>query len=381
MTGPSQHSYWSVLALTGVLTLTLGLALASPATAGSEGKFYQQHNLVSDIPDFADHTDPNLVNAWGLALGDSTFFWVADNGTGVSTLYNGAGELAPVGSPLVVTIPGGKPTGVVFNGTSDFVVGDICPPGSNPCPSLFIFATETGVIAGWNPFVPAFLSNTAIVKVPSSDAIYKGLALASIGPNNFLYAANFHAGTIDVFDKDFAPVLLSPGAFVDPKLPDGYAPFNIQELGGQLYVAYAKQDEDKADEVAGKGNGFVDIFNPNGDFVERVDSRGKLNAPWGLAFAPDNFGRFSGDLLVGNFGDGLINAYTREGDHFHFHGQLKAPDGQPVQIDGLWALRFGKGGANNGPENVLFFTAGPEDESHGLFGSLTACKRSECGNP
>jgi len=382
MTGRSQRSYWSVLALTSILILTLGLALPSSATAGNEKKFYQQHDLASDIPGLADNFDPNLVNGWGLAVGDSTFFWVADNATGVSTLYNGAGERAPIGSPLVVTIPGGKPTGTVFNGTSDFVIGNNClPTGFSPCPSLFIFATETGAIAGWNPFVPAFLSSVAIVKVPSSDAIYKGLALASFGSNNYLYAANFHAGTIDVFDKDFHPVLLPPGSFTDPKLPDGYAPFNIQELGGQLYVAYAKQDDEKEDEVKGKGNGYVDVFNPNGTFVQRVASRGKLNAPWGLVFAPaDSFGRFSGDLLVGNFGDGLINAYTPEGDHFHFHGQLHAPDGHPVQIDGLWALSFGKGGDNNGPKDVLFFTAGPDDENHGLFGKLTACEKSECGD-
>lgn len=379
MTVLSQRSYWSVLALTGLLTLTLGLALTSSATAGSEQKCYQQHNLVSDIEGLADHFDPNLANPWGLAFGPASFptpFWVANNHTDTSTIYNGAGEAFP----LVVPVPGG-PTGIVFNGTSDFVIGDTCPPGSDPCPSLFIFATEAGTIAGWNPFVPAFLSDTTVVKQTVPDAIYKGLAIANIGPNNYLYAANFHAGTIDVFDKNFDPVLLPPGAFSDPRIPDGYAPFNVQNLGGQLYVAYAKQNEEAEDEVAGKGNGFVDIFDPDGTFVERVASRGKLNAPWGLAIAPDNFGRFSGDLLIGNFGDGRINAYPREGDHFHFHGQLQGADGQPVQIEGLWALAFGTGAANNGPTNTLFFTAGINDEENGIFGSLTAHTKAECGNP
>jgi uncharacterized protein (TIGR03118 family) len=274
----------------------------------------------------------------------------------------------------VVSIPGGKPTGQVFNGTSDFEAA----PGF---PSVFIFATEAGTIAGWNPFVPAFLSTTAILKVDNSSAIYKGLATGNIGPHNFLYAANFHACTIDVFDKNFTQVFLPPGAFSDPNLPAGYAPFNIQNLQGQLYVAYAKQDADKEDEVAGQGKGFVDVFNPNGVLVQRVATRGKLNAPWGLALAPDNFGRFSNDLLVGNFGDGRISAYRLKNNRFQFHGQLNTPDGKRVEIDGLWALSFGSGGANNGPKNVLFFTAGPDDEEHGLFGSLTACSKSTCGNP
>jgi uncharacterized protein (TIGR03118 family) len=382
MTEFSRRSSWSVLALTGILTLTLGLALTSSATAGNEQKFYQQHNLVSDIPGLADHHDPNLVNPWGLAHGPASFpgitpFWVADNHTEVATVYNGVGQAFP----LVVTVPG-RPTGIVFNGTSDFP----------PAPS-FIFATEAGTIASWNPCVPPppvpcnppsfHLNTTTVLAVDNSasGAIYKGLAIGNIGPNNFLYAANFHAGTIDVFDGNFDPVSLPPGAFSDPKIPDGYAPFNIQNLGGQLYVAYAKQDENKEDEEAGKGKGFVDVFNPDGTFVQRVASRSKLNAPWGLTFAPDDFGRFSDDLLIGNFGDGRINTYSREGDHFHFHGQLQAPDGHPVEIEGLWALAFGNGTPNNGPTNVLFFTAGIEDEEHGLFGTLTACKKSECGNP
>jgi uncharacterized protein (TIGR03118 family) len=371
MTVLSHRFHWSVLARAGVLTITLGLALASPATAGSEQKFYQQHNLVSDgfVP--ADHVDPNLVNPWGLSSSGTSPFWVSDNGTGVSTLYNGAGEPFPVGSPLVVTIPHGTPTGQVFNGTADFTL-------DTGFPSFFIFATEDGTISGWSLFFPTFLPTAAILKVDNSaaGAVYKGLAIGSNASGNFLYAANFSAGTIDVFDKNFAPASL-PGSFSDPRIPVGFAPFNIQNLEGKLYVTYAKQNAAKHDDVAGKGNGFIDVFDTDGNFLQRVDSQSKLNSPWGLAFAPTDFGRFSNDLLVGNFGDGRINAYSREGGHFHFHGQLQSPDGQPISIDGLWALRFGNGGTA-GPTNVLFFTAGINDEQDGLFGSLTACQRNQC---
>jgi len=370
-----------VLALAGVLTITLGLALASPTTAGSEKNLYQQHNLVSDgfVP--AEHVDSHLVNPWGMASSATSPFWVSDNGTGVTTLYDGTGQpFVPQGQsqPLVVTIPPpagstepSTPTGQVFNGTSDFTVA------SNR-PSLFIFATEDGTISGWNPFVPAFLSTTAIRKVDNSasGAVYKGLAIGSTASGNFLYAANFHAGTIDVFDKDFQPASLA-GSFSDPRIPAGFAPFNIQNLDGDLYVTYAKQDADKHDDVAGEGHGFVDVFDTDGNFIQRVATHGQLNSPWGLVFAPADFGRFSNDLLVGNFGDGRINAYRQEGDHFHFHGQLRGPDGKRITIDGLWALRFGNGSLNSGPTNILFFTAGPDDEQHGLFGSLSASQKND----
>jgi len=392
MTVLSHRSYWRVLARAGVLTMTLTLALAFSAIAGSEQKFYKQTNLVSDIPGRAAVTDMHLKNPWGMASSNTSPFWVSDNGTGVATLYTGAGQ--PV--PLVVTIPPppgsagpSTPTGQVFNGTADFVVSK----GGSSGPSLFIFATEDGTISGWNPCVPPPgpscappsppLSTTAVLAVDNSGsgAVYKGLAIGSTASGNFLYAANFHAGTIDVLDKSFAPVSLPPGSFSDPDIPSGFAPFNIQNLEGKLYVTYAKQDAAKHDDVKGKGNGFVDVFNTNGEFLQRVASRGHLNSPWGLVFAPEDFGRFSGDLLVGNFGDGLIHAYSREGDHFHFHGRLHGPDGQPIAIDGLWALRFGSDNTpntRNGPTNVLFFTAGLNDEADGLFGSLVACERNQC---
>jgi uncharacterized protein (TIGR03118 family) len=393
MTILSHRSYRRVLALAGVLTMTLVLALAFSAIAGSEQKFYQETDLVSNIQGRARNIDTHLKNPWGMASSSTSPFWVSDNGTGVTTLYNGAGQAFPVGSPLVVTIPPppgsagpSTPTGQVFNGTADFVVSK----GGNSGPSVFIFATEDGTISGWNPCVPPPspspcppippFSTTAVLAVDNSGsgAVYKGLAIGSNASGNFLYAANFHAGTIDVFDKDFhTPNPPLAGSFSDPDLPAGFAPFNIQNLEGDLYVTYAKQDADKKDDVKGKGNGFVDIFDTDGNFIQRVDSRSKLNSPWGLVFAPGDFGRFSHDLLVGNFGDGRINAYSREGDHFHFHGQLQAPDGQPVSIEGLWALRFGNGGAA-GPINFLFFTAGINDEADGLFGSLTACQKSQC---
>ncbi len=371
----SHRSPWRVLALAGVLTMTLVLALSSPATA-KEKNLYQQTNLVSDLSGRAAHTDTHLVNSWGMALSDTSPFWVSDNGTGVATLYNGSGQPFPVGSPLVVTIPphtGSTPTGQVFNPTSDFVVTS----GGKSGPSFFIFATEDGTIAGWNPNVPAFLSTTAILVVDNSatGAVYKGLALGRTSAGNFLYATNFHAGNIDVFDKDFKPASLA-GSFSDPEIPAGFAPFNIQNLGNQLYVTYAKQDAAKHDDVAGEGNGFVNVFDTSGHFIERIASRGKLNSPWGLALAPAGFGKFSHDLLIGNFGDGRIHAFDLSTDTRR--GQLRGLDGKPITIDGLWALTFGRDGQNNGPTNLLFFTAGIDKEHHGLFGSLSACQNLQC---
>jgi uncharacterized protein (TIGR03118 family) len=383
MTTLSYRFHWRVLASAGVLTLTLGLALASPATAASHLNCYLQTDLVSNIPGLALHTDANLVNAWGLASSATSPFWVSDNKTGVTTLYNGEGQPFPVASPLVVTIPppagstgSSSPTGQVFNefnatSPSDFVVTS----GGGSGPSLFIFATEDGTIAGWNPAVPPPpLSTTAIVVVDNSasGAIYKGLAIGSNAAGNFLYAANFHAGTIEVFDRNFAPVSLPLGTFSDSFIPAGFAPFNIQNLDGNLYVTYAKQDADKHDDLAGPGNGFVDIFDTRGNLLQSVAAGGRLNSPWGLALAPADFGPFSDDLLIGNFGDGYINAYKQLGDDFRFHGTLRNPNGSAILIDGLWALGFGND-HNAGPHNALFFTAGPNHEQDGLFGSLDAC--------
>jgi len=336
-----------------------------PAVAGG----LRQINLVSDVPGLARTTDPNLVNAWGIAFNPAGGpFWIADNGTGVATVYNGAGQPLPAGTPLVVTIPtpaGGSgnsaPTGEVFNNTPNFVVTS----GANSGASLFIFVTEDGTISGWNPSVNATQA-IRVVDNSATDAIYKGVALGNNGSGNFLYAANFHAGTIDVFNSNFAPASLS-GNFTDPTLPAGFAPFNIANIGGRLYVTYAKQDAAKEDDVPGAGNGFIDVFDTNGQFIQRFASQGTLNSPWGMTVAPAVFGPFSNDLLVGNFGDGRINAFNPTTGAFV--GQLTDENGNPRAIDGLWGLTFGVN-ATGGDANKLYFTAGPGGEAHGLFGVL-----------
>jgi uncharacterized protein (TIGR03118 family) len=255
----------------------------------------------------------------------------------------------------------GGPTGQVFNGSADFKVD----AGTGLLPSRFIFATESGTILGWNG-----VGTVAIQGVATPDAIYLGLAIGSIGSVNYLYAANFHSGTVDVFNGTWGPGNL-PGTFTDPSLPKGYAPFGIQNIGGVIYVAYAKQNEDGDEEVPCEGCGYVDAFDTAGNFIERVASAGELNAPWGLAMAPANFGKFSGDLLVGNFGDGRIHAFRRGEDGWEERGVMKGTNHRPIKIDGLWGIGFGNGAAA-GPTNTLFFAAGPDDETHGLFGSITA---------
>jgi uncharacterized protein (TIGR03118 family) len=338
------------------LALVLGASLvgASPLAA-AERNSYTVTPLVSDQPGMAPHTDANLVNAWGLTAGPTTPWWVADNGTDKSTLYGGDGTPRA----LVVDVAGG-PTGTTFNPTSGFLL----PTGGK---ALFLFDSEDGVIRGWN----GAQGTTAIVVKDRSDvgAVYKGLTVANTPDGPRLYAADFHNARIDVLDGSFG---LVPGGFVDPSLPDGYAPFNVQAIGDRIFVAYAKQDEEGEDEVAGQGLGFVDAYDLAGNLLARVAQHGQLDAPWGLAVAPASFGRFGGDLLVGNFGNGRINAYEElPNGHFEHRGELRGADGQALAIDGLWALRFGNDAAA-GPAATLFFTAGPDEESHGLFGSITA---------
>jgi uncharacterized protein (TIGR03118 family) len=345
------------LALAAGLGLLIAVVVPASARNINAENLYSVHNLQSDVPGLATNLDPDLVNGWGIVASPTSPWWVSDEGTQKSTLYNGNTGLK---LGLVVSVPGG-PTGVVFNGTSDFKVD----AGTGPLAARFIFATEDGHIAGWNG-----VGTLAITAVSTPDAIYLGLANASNGGANFLYAANFSAAQIDVFDNDFAPASLA-GDFTDPGLPDGYAPFNIQNIGGVLYVAYAKQNEDGDEEVAGEGFGFVSAFGTDGSFIGRVASAGELNAPWGLALAPANFGKFSGDLLVGNFGDGRIHAFRAGENGWEEHGVVKGTDHRPISIDGLWGIGFGNGAAS-GPTNTLFFAAGPDDETHGLFGSITA---------
>ena len=348
--------------------LAAALVVAAPLGAAGSNS-YTVKVLASDVPTPGATLDSDLVNGWGLVAGPTTPWWVSDNGTDKSTLYTGTGTKIP----LTVSVDGG-PTGVVFNGTSSFVVSAQHASG----PARFIFATEDGTIRGWNPGVPpppppTTTSTQTEVAVDSSPAgaIYKGLAIAQTPHGPRLYAADFHNARIDVFDGSWAPVS-APGAFVDGSLPAHYAPFNVQTIGDRIFVAYAKQDANAEDEVAGPGLGFVDMYDVFGNLLGRVASRGSLNAPWGLAWAPDTFGAFGGDLLVGNFGDGRINAYAPTGNgHFAFQGQLQDGHGNPITIDGLWALQFGNDAAA-GPKGTLFFTAGPDDETHGQFGSITA---------
>jgi len=333
----------------------LALAIAGPASAHGDGKgadVYKKRNLVSDIDGVARITDANLVNPWGLAFGPATPAWVSDNGMDVSTLYSGGVRKSiPVTLPLVVGIPGGAPTGVVFNATGGFKVGGV--------PAHFIFDSEAGTITAWNA------GTQAVTEATTPGAVYKGLAIASNGGATMLYAANFHTGKIDVFNDAFAPVTV-PGGFADPNLPAGFAPFNVQEIAGRLVVAFAQQDPNSADELHGPGLGYVDVFDTGGHLLRRLISQGPLNAPWGLAVAPRHFGPFSGDLLVGNFGDGAINAFDpRTGA---FQGTLTNKDGNPIKVNGLWALRFGNGVI--GTPQTLLFTAGIGDEAHGLFGEI-----------
>jgi uncharacterized protein (TIGR03118 family) len=329
---------------------------------------FLQTNLVADTPGVAKVTDPNLINPWGLALNTGTgFFWAADNRSGVSTLYDANGQIAPPGSPLVVTIPppngspaGTKatPTGTVFNGGTGFVVSKNGVSGA----AQFVFATEDGTISGWSPNVDP---THAILAVDNSaTSVYKGLALGINPSGTFLFAANFRTGKIDVFDQKFAPATLA-GQFTDASIPAGFAPFNIKNLNGKLFVTYAKQDAAKHNDVPGVGNGFVDVYDTNGQLLQRLAAGGMLNSPWGETIAPAQFGQFSNDLLVGNFGDGHINVFDPTSGAAL--GQLKDDTGKVLTIHGLWALTPGPGAAAT---TTIYFTAGPNNQQHGLFGKL-----------
>lgn len=314
---------------------------------------FTQTNLVSDIPGVAKTTDPNLVNPWGVSFSATSPFWVSDNGTGLATLYNGAGDKLG----LVVSIPPSgtsAPTGQIFNSTANFNS------------DLFIFASESGQITGWR----GALGTTAeTLYNSSSDAVYKGLAIGTTTTGTYLYATDFRNNQITVLPGTGAPAL--PGNFTDPNLPAGYAPFNIENVNGLLYVTYAVQDSAKHDDVAGAGNGIVDVFDLQGNFKQRLITGGTLNSPWGMAIAPVGFGGFGNDLLVGNFGDGTINVFDPATGALI--ANLDGFNGKPLINLGLWDLTFGNGG-NGGNASDLYFTAGiPGDgmlEDHGLFGSI-----------
>lgn len=360
-----------------VIAMILGgqrVAVTASAKLAGPSQFYLQHNFISDGVEPADHIDSSLVNAWGLVSGPTTPWWIADNGTGKTHLFN-------VSTNTIVTtftVPGaggaqGNPTGLVFNGGTGFVVNNGV---GAPAAARFIFSSEDGTLSAFKgaPIVTVVPNAQA----PAHDAIYKGLAIDSATAGTRLYATDFHNGKVDIFDSSFHAVTIA-GSFTDPNIPAGFAPFGIQNINGTIYVTYALQDEDKGDDVAGQGNGFVDAYDTSGNLIRRVASGGTLNSPWGLALAPDDFGRFSDDLLVGNFGNGRIHAFDPNnlkgtGEYVEV-GQLHSASGKPIEIDGLWALQFGHGTSAtsaNGLTTTLFFTAGPEEESHGLFGSLVS---------
>lgn len=369
------------LAIAVVLTLsTLGMAQA-----------YQQTNLVSDIQGLAQNppngqADGQLVNPWGLVASSTSPWWVSDNNAGVSTLYNGQG----VKQGLVVNIPSpvngvaGTPTGVVFTGAAGFAF----QAKGIKTTSVFSFVTEDGTIVAWGPGInPQDLPNDAFVVVDNSTnptaamgAVYKGATIAQMttGGPFFLYVTNIRSGRIEVYDTNFKPVTLSSGddessAFFDHEIPEGFAPFNVQEVNGNLYVTYAKQNATKHDDFDFPGLGFVDKFSPKGKLLQRLKSGPWLNAPWGVALAPANFGFFSNHLLIGNAGSGQIAVY--DADSGRFDGLLRDANGHAIQNDRLWALRFGNDQAA-GPSNWLYFTAGISDEAHGLFGFFTPADKS-----
>ena len=311
--------------------------------------------VVADAGTAAAHTDANLVNAWGIAFNPTGFVWVANNGTSTSTLYDGDG----VPQTLVVAVPG-SPTGIVFNGSSDFKVTANGVTGASP----FVFVGETGTVSGWSPAVDRTHAITAVDT--GGTAVYQGLAIGAYAGANYLYAADFRNNRIDVYDATWKKATL-PGTFTDPNLPAGYAPFGIQASGDRVYVAYAQRAATGTEEAKGAGLGVVDVYDTAGNMIRRVAAGGALNAPWGLAVAPANFGDFSNALLVANFGDGKINAYNPATGAFI--GTLAKADKTPIVIDGLWGIAFGNG-VNGQPTNTLFYTAGPGDEAHGAYGRI-----------
>jgi len=329
------------------------VCLAGPAARAAS---FTVTNLVTDdqMANPAQTTDGDLQNPWGVSYGPTSPFWVSDNGTGVSTIYSvDPTTNATTKLGLTVTIPGdGTATGQAFNGDSSQFHGD-----------LFLFGSEDGTVSGWR----GALGTTAEILQSPSDNSYKGTAIGTIGSDSYLYAANFATGNIDVLKgTPGAPNLA--GNFTDPNLPSGFAPFNVQNLGGTLYVTYAVRGSN-GDDVAGAGNGVVDAYDLQGNFLSRIASHGALDSPWGLAIAPSSFGTLAGDLLVGNFGDGKINAFDLTTNMPA--GTLMGPGNTPISIDGLWALIPGNGGMA-GSIDSIYFSAGPDEESHGLFGVIAA---------
>ena len=348
----------------------IGIIAISVATftVTAQAQHYVQTNLVSNQPGVAPVTDPNLVNPWGLSRSSTGDWWVTDNGSGLSTLYDGTGKI----TPLVVTIPsgdpnvpGGTPTGTIFNGGTGFQLA----AGK---PAIFLFVTEDGTISGWNPGVAP---TKALVEVNAKEkSVFKGatsaiLDLPYFGTQTLLYVADFKQAQVQIYDSSFQQIPTYGLLFHDPQLPAGYAPFNVQNIGGNIYVTYAKQDAAKHDEVDGAGLGYVDIFSPTGFLLKRLQHGAWLNAPWGLALASGDFGKYSHDLLVGQFGSGEIAVYDPITGNYL--GMLNDASERPIQIQGLWGIAFGNG-PGAGPANSLYFAAGTDHEQNGLFGSIAA---------
>jgi uncharacterized protein (TIGR03118 family) len=369
----------SSAAAIGFLALT-----AAPAFADADDRTaYVRIDLVSNLPNAAPTTDPSLQNAWGVASAPGGPLWVSDNNDGLSTLYDGAG--AKVNLTVTIPLPAGRtappaaaPTGMVWNPTTAFTITANGITG----PATFIFDTEDGTISAWNatvdPVVGGKSTATLVVDNSGKGAVYKGLAFGTNKHGNFLFATNFAAGTVEVYDSTFKPATLD-GTFSDPDIPAGFAPFGIANIDNNLYVTYAKQNAQKNDVVAGPGLGFVNVFTTDGVLVRRFASRGTLNAPWGVTRATANFGEFSGDILVGNFGSqgpfaGWISAFSGGNDN-DFRGPLRDASGKPLAIDGLWAIFPGT--FRNSDADTLYFTAGPNQQQNGLFGQITAQPRAE----
>src|ERR1700682_860434 len=349
---------------------TLSIFLLPAAT---QAQHYKQTNLVSNLASITtpNPPDPNLKNPWGLTRSSTSPWWVANNNSGTSTLYTGTGALIPINGTGTVTVPPpngspagtlSTPTGVVFNGSpTDFLVA----PGKS---AHFIFATEDGTISGWNG------GQNAVLVVDNSDngsangAVYKGATSAEINGHRFFYVTNFRSAKVEVYDTTFKRVRLDEDAFEAEGVPRGFAPFNVQNIGGTLLVTYAKQDAPRHDPVGGDGLGFVEIFTPSGKHIGHLEHGDWLNAPWGLVWTTRDFGEFSNAILVGNFRSGWIAAFN--GFTHKFIGFLRNKDNSLVTIDGLWSLTFGND-ATAGPANTLFFTAGINNENDGLFGTLT----------
>jgi uncharacterized protein (TIGR03118 family) len=347
-------------------TLAAALLVVGASSAGRPGNHYTVTPLASDVPGLAPVTDGNLQNTWGLTRGATTPWWIANNGTASTSVYTGAGTRVDIGGQAAQGVPG-DPTGAVFSGIDgQFQVGTTATP-TTLAASNFVFDSEDGTISAWRIGSTAAL---VTVDMSSSHAVFKGLAISNGPSGPRLYATDFANGRVDVFDGGWNQVNTA-GAFVDPSLPKHYAPFGIQTIGDRVVVTYAEQQPGSNDEAHGRGLGLVDAYDLDGKFLGRVAQHGQLNAPWGLAWAPASFGRFGGDLLVGNFGDGQINAYQEMGNgHFEHRGTLHAATHGKLSIDGLWALEFGNAGPNGDPQ-TLFFTAGIADEAHGLFGTIT----------